>query len=269
MANADPLFGTAQSRILKTDTREHSKYLALIVNKSSKNDAEHHLCTGTLISRRQVLTSASCIAKVSNINQLEIIFGTTSLDSTRHHTFEVLSKLTYGDWCKDIRDCFYDERTDDICILRIKSIAYGIPYAKIAGISSNLEKSYPLPGVQIELFGWGHTKSEFRPSFPSKGYLEVIAKLDCEARVKQLVPSCLSDIELPEKVFCAVANPPIHAVEGDFGGPAFYNDGKTIVAIAIQRCPIYHPHDVNDGQVNLLLQLSYYRDFFTTVLDHF
>ncbi|KAJ8675608.1 hypothetical protein QAD02_011394 [Eretmocerus hayati] len=266
---AEPLFGTAESRIESTD-KNYRSYIALIVNQNSENDAGHHLCTGTLVARKQILTSASCVEKIPNIKSLQVIFGSAyTTQDARHRAlkYKISSKLTYVDWCKNRPNCIYDQRIDDVCILTLDSVAYGISHAKITGITSNNIISFPDAGQSIKVYAWGHTKDTFQPRLPSKGFIKALSKQDCEERVRKLIPACLSDVVLPERVFCAAADPPILAVDGDFGGPAFYQKQKSVSAILIQRCPSYHPYHVGKEQVNLLLHLAHYREFFIDVFD--
>ncbi|KAJ8675611.1 hypothetical protein QAD02_011397 [Eretmocerus hayati] len=264
---AEPLLGNEHSEIRKT-SEIHVTSVAVIVDKYSINNANAHLCTGTLVTRTQILTAASCLKKISNVNQLEVIFGTTNTIAPRHRKFDVLSKLTYEDWCKNRRNCFLEEHTDDICILKLKTPAVGIPAATISGLNGFAKDiATPVSGTRAKLLGWGHTKDEIRPKEPVKGNTYILSKGACEERVKKQISSCLSDVVLPEKVLCSAANPPVLGAQGDFGGPVSFDNDRSISAILIQRCPIYHPNDIRQDQVNLLLYLAFYRGFLSSTLE--
>ncbi|KAJ8675612.1 hypothetical protein QAD02_011398 [Eretmocerus hayati] len=219
------------------------------------------------VTKNQVLTAASCIEKIPNVGYLEVIFGNTKPESPRHQSFNVVSKFTYEDWCKERRYCFFEKYTDDLAILKLDTFNVGVAPAPIGIMSRNYHAFTHLPGISLKITGWGHTGTETRPISPRRAYVQILSKQDCEERVRKLVPSCLSDVVLPDKILCGVADPPILAVQGDFGGPAAYGKDKSISAILIQRCPIHHPNDVSPGQVNLLLQLEYYSDFLSSVLE--
>ncbi|KAJ8675609.1 hypothetical protein QAD02_011395 [Eretmocerus hayati] len=264
LSNAEPLHGDIHSEIAPI-LGSRMPYVALITDRTKSNTLGYHLCTGTLLTKDKVLTSTSCIKKSESIQNLEVTFETTNEKLGRHKRFRVRSIYTYEEWCMNHQNCFFDKYTDDLCFLKLDTIDVGIPYAVLSQV-----KKFPVTGSSMKLIGWGHTRDDFFPKSAHKAYAVLLSKPQCEQRVRKLVPSCLSNVVLPERVMCAAADPPVLAVHGDYGGPVFYERDRSISGMIIQRCPMYHPLDVGPGQVNLIIHLSYYSNFLRDAMynDH-
>ncbi|KAJ8680082.1 hypothetical protein QAD02_015869 [Eretmocerus hayati] len=249
--NGQPLFATAGA--VADPVNGQLPFIALLTNNRGE-----HLCTGSLISEKHVLTAASCLNKISPTSNTKVVLGTLDHWSPAHNKFDIQSTLTYKTWCMlHPASCFYEKFTDDIGIILLKT--------KNAKIRPTMIKDSKFePGLKLRVIGWGENGDRVPPQKPRKAVMTVLSKQECEQRVKNLVHPCFSDVVLPDKVSCAVSDPPILVAEGDTGGPAFLKSDKHISGIVIQRCPVYGPHDVNPQQVNLILRLS---DFYTFIFD--
>ncbi|KAJ8668244.1 hypothetical protein QAD02_009907 [Eretmocerus hayati] len=256
ISKAEPLHGAPDS-LPHVDVGKKDS-IALITS-----DNEIHLCTGSLILKNQVLTAASCLKNIPT-QDLRVIFGTTDSSLSVHKKFNVLSKITYEEWCGNQVLCFYEKYTDDLCILKLDVVDTGIKPIIIGG---NLDTSFK----QIKVAGWGLVSNSFHntyyPKRPRSAAMETLSKTEYEQRVRSQIPECFSDVVLPNKVVCAVSQPAVLAVEGDFGGPVFVFYQRQISGILIQRCPLSNPLDVNVKQVNLILKLSHFKEFLTDAVS--
>ncbi|KAJ8674663.1 hypothetical protein QAD02_010449 [Eretmocerus hayati] len=192
--------------------------------------------------------------------------GTTQPTSADHEKFDIVSKITYESWCENRVDCFFEKYTDDICILELAATRIVNGMTGIAPVEIVRRNNLRPPGSTVKVIGWGHTKDDLHPRRPHIAQMYVLKNDECEAQVRSLVPNCLSDVVLTAKMFCLVSKPAVVAVHGDFGSPVLINREKTLLGMLIQRCPMYHPTDVNEHQVNLVLHLGYYSEFINSAI---
>ncbi|KAJ8687485.1 hypothetical protein QAD02_023279 [Eretmocerus hayati] len=251
-SKTEPLWGAYGSEITKVQPSKQP-FVVLITNKDSINDDEVHLCTGSLISHEHVLTGAYCLKNLPESN-LQVHVQSTSPKSKKTIPYGVSFKITYEQWCKFRNDCTFVSYTDDISILKLSDSVNQVGLGKIS-YEDNLRDT-------VRMFGWGHLADYNRPKVPRKGVMKILKKQECEERVKSLVSDGFNQVELPSKLFCAVANPPIFGVQGDFGGPVLNSKGQ-ILAIFVRRCPALFCGDILPGQVNLILRLTEFKDFIT------
>ncbi|KAJ8673044.1 hypothetical protein QAD02_004305 [Eretmocerus hayati] len=219
---------------------------------------ENHLCTGSLISKNHVLTAATCLADVS-ATDLKVIFGSKDENSPYHSAFTVSFKITYEDWCNNQPWCFFEKFTDDVSILELDVIDPGISKVSITPYAFQ-------PGDKITATGWGRSPQLLHPNTPRTGFMTIMEKNACEARVRRLIHTSLRDVILPPKLSCAVAEPEVLVTKGDFGGPVRLKRGRKVSGILIQRSPMYHPASFHSEQVNLVLNLDTFQDFINDVV---
>ncbi|KAJ8673043.1 hypothetical protein QAD02_004304 [Eretmocerus hayati] len=125
--------------------------------------------------------------------------------------------------------------------------------------------SFLYPGDDVMITGWGLTRTIEKPISPRRAALTMLDNEICKRKVTEIIHHCFSDFVMSPKVLCAVAEPPILGLQGDFGGPVRVKRAKMISGMLVQRCPQYYPNDINPGQVNLVLQLRYYENFIDDV----
>ncbi|KAJ8681637.1 hypothetical protein QAD02_017429 [Eretmocerus hayati] len=230
-AKSDPLYAFPGADVRKVGLG-NLYFVALVREENSGK----HLCTGSLISKNQVLTSATCVENYE-LRKLRVFFGSIGRAIVKKH-FGVIAKQTYQDWTKQRCDnsisCSWDVQTNDISILRLDVADTSISPAVI-DYSYNFKS-----GDRLKVLGWGPTNDGSRPYTAQRGVLEVMSKEMCEARVRQIILSCFSTFKLPKQVSCATSTPAV---------------------LGRERCPTYSKRDFNPDQINLILHLSVFEQF--------
>ncbi|XP_045460105.1 chymotrypsin-1-like [Harmonia axyridis] len=173
----------------------------------SIQEIEQHICGGSIIANRWILTAAHCIVG-KTLSRLSVVAGTNSLDGTgKRYTIQ-----------RGILHPSYDRTrsTSDIAILKLReTISFN---EKIKTI--NLPKVDTPRGVQLTLTGWG------KSSYPGQVVrnlktikLTSISNSQCRRSFSQVLSSNL----------CTRGDPGRGACQGDSGGPL--SDGSSVVGI--------------------------------------
>lgn len=92
-----------------------SDNLTFVVSLGYKNRIGSHLCTGSLITRRSVLTCQHCINR-EQISNIEVTVGSTNLHLGQKYGID--SWRSFDQWYYQVKELL-DDTGDDIAILRV------------------------------------------------------------------------------------------------------------------------------------------------------
>ncbi|KAI9294021.1 trypsin-like serine protease, partial [Neoconidiobolus thromboides FSU 785] len=171
------------------------------------NQYSGHMCGGTLIHEKVVLTAAHCISDKYEMEDLYIGYGKNDLDGVDGEEYKVLKTIKHGNYSeKGI------ELLDDIGIFILKE---EVKDGKIVPKISDIEENYKDESFIVA--GWGHTKFEGQMS---NSLLKVSLKIIDTKTCKKTWPS------LDEKFsICAgTKEGGKDACQGDSGGPLMKSD---------------------------------------------
>ncbi|KAJ8674267.1 hypothetical protein QAD02_005529 [Eretmocerus hayati] len=228
-SDAEPI----KSRTTHSVRQEHP-FVTLIVEKNSEDiTSAKRLCTGSLISRNQILMVNSCLHDKSLTNLLAIVENTHLLIMNLN-MFKLSSRITYKDYEEELKREGASPLTpeiDDICILELD-----VSDTNIIPAAISFEQDAPTMGSYVKFIGWGPTTNREFPKTARYAIVQVLQKQYCDEFAKIFLPR-YRKLLWSNKIFCARRfTHPVHPVDGDFGGPILYKESK-LIGIVIRPRP--------------------------------
>ncbi|XP_011495563.1 PREDICTED: chymotrypsin-2-like [Ceratosolen solmsi marchali] len=212
-----------------------------------------HFCTGTLITRQDVLTSAHCMESEALSTTLVIV---GSINLTEGITYKPLWWITYNLWT-DMKEMQRKFTNNDIGNLRLY---HEVPEEIVPASIMQMPNSN-FYGLNVQIASWGDREDGVTPINMKTVILNILSNTECESRIKGL---CGQDVPIKENRLCAVADPFALMYRGDSGAPLLYMG--SVIAIHEATIPLFdepfHPENVN---VNI--DISYYLNFIIAVTN--
>jgi secreted trypsin-like serine protease len=218
-----------------------SPYLVSIVSSSAWGDS--HICGGTIIGARTILTAAHC-ADGSAASDLRVKYGGTDR-TTLPKSIPVTDILIHPSYASSLSD-------SDFALLHLLDPVTqpdGAPMTTFAHLSTQS----PPTGLDIRMSGWGLLSGD-TSSLPTQLYTATLTSLEapaCNERwsdVKQ-VTGTMACAESTSKSFC----------RGDDGGPAMDGLGAVVYGViswSAEGCPAD-----TTGRPNVYAEVSSVRDW--------
>ncbi|KAL6079585.1 venom protease-like [Balamuthia mandrillaris] len=237
-----------QRRVFGGTIAEEGAYpwLGALYYKSSADYrvSDFHLCGGSLVSSRHVLTAAHCIydneGKVEKADRLAVLFNVLSTNITQGEArgltgqnFDVLRIIPYPEYDTD----FY---TGDYAILELDGEVEGITPIQL----DNTENSDDWAGETLKFAGWG--LSDYGGVIH---YSKVLLENDLQGQpFEDCMDALYGDASdgyaevYREWIICGVDNPVWAGLgSGDSGGPLFFNsDPPLLIGVSSWGVDVYH-----------------------------
>ncbi|XP_011494840.1 PREDICTED: trypsin iota-like isoform X2 [Ceratosolen solmsi marchali] len=211
-----------------------------------------HICMGSLISRKHILTSEHCISTESP-EGIQIIVGSTNL--YEGNAYFIYWWISYDQWAT-VREIQLEFLENDVAIIRLLNI---VPATiNLARISAGHNTDFY--NIVVQTVGWGSENDSVANNRLQAVSLRVITKENCESRIGRLLNQ---EIYIEEQqTVCTIANPYALLSWGDSGGPLL--NANSIIAINRGICPEVALGDPN--VVNYHIGIAYYRPFILELL---
>ncbi|XP_011494841.1 PREDICTED: chymotrypsin BI-like isoform X3 [Ceratosolen solmsi marchali] len=167
------------------------------INHLNPDPQMDHICMGSLISRKHILTSEHCISTESP-EGIQIIVGSTNL--YEGNAYFIYWWISYDQWAT-VREIQLEFLENDVAIIRLLNI---VPATiNLARISAGHNTDFY--NIVVQTVGWGSENDSVANNRLQAVSLRVITKENCESRIGRLLNQ---EIYIEEQqTVCTIANP--------------------------------------------------------------
>ncbi|KAJ8668260.1 hypothetical protein QAD02_009923 [Eretmocerus hayati] len=252
VASALPLTG---ENVIPAENSGFPFIVSIQDEKQGGDVNQKHICTGTLISRKHILTTAHCFDDQSRLDGYQILYGSSDLRECDRYSLK--SRISYKEWSKKTgkTPAFVD---NDIAILTM-SREISTPSFQPASLSK--KNVYQFYGLIAETAGWGDMMNHESPFFLQTASLEILDHESCSQKLNLILGYA---VELITPYLCSTAAPYTKISFGDSGGPIFYK-GRKIIGI---NKGFGRSYSSNPVETNVHIALNFYRGFIRDVIEH-
>ncbi|XP_011495560.1 PREDICTED: chymotrypsin-2-like [Ceratosolen solmsi marchali] len=216
-----------------------------------------HVCSGVLISNKDVLTIERCQECVTE-GATEILYGSVNLKAGFKRY--PLWWMTYVQWAH-IKNKQLTYQQNQLAIIRLNE---PVPASiKIAEIQTTQNSN--LYGSLVQTAGWGALMIGMTPRLMRTTSLTVLTNEQCQQKINRLYPR--RPFQLQPTYLCTNGDhEEQHWHLMDFGGPLIFDDKVIAINQDIYPMPTNPPHP---EKLNLHIRLDYYSDFIRDVTNNF
>ncbi|KAJ8681700.1 hypothetical protein QAD02_017492 [Eretmocerus hayati] len=219
--NAEPLHGDNVRDAMKKEF----PFVALIKVKIGTKD-EYKYCSGTLISRRHVLTAAQCLPTKNGVfDTINVQIGFPNVLESKWYNSSKWT--TQNDWSA-MRGKRPEYEKDDIAVITLNKDVSASLGVKPPVISEQPKGHSCLWSVR--LVGWALTSSSPPETTLTTTAVKIVSKDKCE-----LVIAGSKGRKYPSKtdLFCTFAQPDLILMDADIGGPVLC--GNRILGVSVGK----------------------------------
>ncbi|XP_011495564.1 PREDICTED: thrombin-like enzyme 2 [Ceratosolen solmsi marchali] len=210
------------------------------------------ICSGALVTKHNVLTSAHC---TESYDPTQVLIYAGSINILRSRRYKISWWITYNNWAYSM-NMLPRYLSNDIANIRLRRPVHQtlvpIPISNLTNVQ--------LYGQYVDIAAWSIDSEDLFPVKLMTVTLNVLSLNECMDRIEVLHGERVS---IEERHLCSFANPYAVMSFGNSGAPIIHL-GK-VVGIHKATIPFvnepYNPH-----KLNIHASIDFYRDFIVTVI---
>ncbi|XP_011501473.1 PREDICTED: trypsin iota-like [Ceratosolen solmsi marchali] len=229
-------------------------YIVSIVKISTvPTESIVHICTGTLIAKRDVITIGHCLIN-QHIWSIRVMVGSIHLDAGLK--FYPLWWKMYNEWAEK-NNFSHKNLIDDIAVMRLSE---KIP-ANIKPVGLLTLSKSNLFGLNVTTAGWGLSNTGSLNNVMEKVTLKILTDNEVNDRVLDVLGH---ELFVDPEIICSASEPFALLQFGDSGGPLLYND--MIIGVNIGTAPL-PTQPTHPKKINIHFNINHYRIFILHVMN--
>ncbi|KAJ8670243.1 hypothetical protein QAD02_001502 [Eretmocerus hayati] len=178
-----------------------------------KNPERSHICSGTLVSYRHVLTAAHCLQSERKLKYLEVLVGSPNLKNSKSYYPQLW--ISYAHWAKKTNKVVkFDE--NDVAIMMLSS---EVDEKNVIPAVLSKKKTSETYGFNGFAAGWGSVNDVEAAESMQKAQVTVVGNGMCQEYYKDVTGLRKEDAEI---YTCTISTSHELLSSGESGGPMYY-----------------------------------------------